>query len=212
MACRATAFKKRTFDLLQKTLIERARQSGLLRGNSWAIVDSTGLETSHASRYFARVKQAGFQPSWPKLTVVCHSQSHFFITADVCLGPSNDSPQFEKVVRPACKLVGFDHVLADKGYDSEKHHKLCHEELRIKPIIGIRKGRIRNVVKSYYRGQLDQNFPKEIYGQRWQIESAFSRTKRRLGPALCSRKWQTQIRECHLRVLTHNIMILGAHS
>ncbi len=46
------------------------------------------------------------------------------------------------------------------------------------------------------------------YRQRWQVESAFSRHKRRLGAALRARTDLAQEQECWLRVLTHNIMLL----
>lgn len=49
-----------------------------------------------------------------------------------------------------------------------------------------------------------------VYGQRWQAESAFSRHKRRLGSSLGGRSDASRERECHLRVLTHNLMLLAA--
>jgi hypothetical protein len=48
------------------------------------------------------------------------------------------------------------------------------------------------------------------YGQRWQVESAFSRHKRLFGSALRARTWRTQKTECALRALTHNAMLLAA--
>ncbi len=51
-------------------------------------------------------------------------------------------------------------------------------------------------------------FDKELYNQRWQIESAFPCNKRLLGSALRSRTEQSRERECFLRMLTHDLMIL----
>jgi transposase len=50
---------------------------------------------------------------------------------------------------------------------------------------------------------------RRVYGQRWQVESGFSRAKRRLGSALRARKWTNQKKEIQLRVLTHNLMLLA---
>ena len=50
----------------------------------------------------------------------------------------------------------------------------------------------------------------ELSRQRWQVESAFSRHKRLLGAALRSRSEAARERECYLRVLTHNLMLLAA--
>jgi transposase len=51
---------------------------------------------------------------------------------------------------------------------------------------------------------------RRVYGQRWQAESVFSRTKRLLGSAWRARSDQSRERECLLRVLTHNLMLLAA--
>jgi hypothetical protein len=55
------------------------------------------------------------------------------------------------------------------------------------------------------RGQRRQR----VYGQRWQAESAFSRHQRLLGSALRACSDAARERECYLRVLTHNLMILA---
>jgi transposase len=72
--------------------------------------------------------------------------------------------------------------------------------------------------KTPYRRQMVRRFRKKprgsrhkrVYGQRWQIESGFSRHKRRLGSALRARAWANQKKEVHLRAVTHNLMLLAA--
>jgi hypothetical protein len=49
-----------------------------------------------------------------------------------------------------------------------------------------------------------------VYGLRWAVESAFSRHKRRLGGALAGRSEASREREGHLRVPTHDLMLLAA--
>jgi transposase len=49
-----------------------------------------------------------------------------------------------------------------------------------------------------------------VFGQRWQAESTSSRRKRRLGSVLYKRSDESRERECRLRVLTHNLMLLAA--
>jgi hypothetical protein len=46
------------------------------------------------------------------------------------------------------------------------------------------------------------------YSQRWQCETVDSMLKRLLGSALRARSYWSQTRELHLRVRTHNVMIL----
>jgi hypothetical protein len=57
---------------------------------------------------------------------------------------------------------------------------------------------------------MQRRFPKQVYGNRWQAESALSRHKGLLGSALRGRSDSSRERECYLRVMTHKLMILAA--
>jgi hypothetical protein len=196
--------------LFQATV--RARDGGLIGERPEAAVDATGLESRHTSRYF--FKRAGRRlsaQSWVKLTVACDTASHFFTAATVTLGPSNDSPQFRPILHQACLAVSWDRVLGDAAFDSEENHRLAREDLGIRStaIPLNRRNRGRKWPKTKYRRQMKRRFPRRKYGQRWQVESAFSRHKRRLGSALSSRSEAARERESRLRVLTHNLMLLA---
>jgi hypothetical protein len=184
-------------------------------------VDATGLESRHTSRYF--FKRAGRKHTsrlWTKLTVACDTASHFLAAATVTTGPSNDSPQFRPAMAQASLAVRWDRVLADAAFDSEESHRYCREDLGVRStVIALnRRGRGRKWPKTPYRRQMVKRFRKRprgsryrrVYGQRWQAESAFSRHKRRLGSALGGRSDESRERECYLRVLTHNLMLLAA--
>jgi transposase len=107
--------------------------------------------------------------------------------------------------------VTWDRLLGDAAFDSEENHRLCREDLGVRStIIPInRRNRGRRWPQTRYRRQMKKRFAKRKYGQRWQAESAFSRHKRRLGSALHGRSEGSRERECYLRVLTHDIMILA---
>ena len=47
-----------------------------------------------------------------------------------------------------------------------------------------------------------------ICRQRWQVQTAFSMVKRNPGSALTARRRHALDREIHLRLLTHNLMII----
>jgi len=185
-------------------------------------VDGTGLESRHTSRYF--FKRAGRKHTsrlWTKLTVAVDTATHFLAGARVSTGPSNDSPQFRPVMAQASLVVTWDRVLADAAFDSEEHHRYSREDLGVRAtVIPLnRRGRGRKWPKTRYRRQMVKRFRKKpkhsrhqrVYGQRWQAESAFSRHKRRLGSALGGRSDASRERECYLRVLTHDLMLLAAH-
>ena len=125
------------------------------------------------------------------------------------MGPSQDSPQFPPAMRDAANLLDFARLLGDAGYDAEHNHRLCREDLKIRStVIALNRRAGRKWPKSRYRRQMKVRFFRRVYGQRWQVESSFSRHKRRLGSSLRSRRWCNQKKECLLRVLTHNLMII----
>lgn len=191
----------------------RAQERGLIGAQPEAAIDATGLDSQHTSRYyFARSGKKQSARLWTKLTVVCHTGSHFFTSATVSTGPSNDSSQFAPAMKKAALFVSWDRVLGDAAFDSEANHRLCREELGVRStVIPINKrAQGRKWPKTKYRRQMKRRFHRRKYGQRWQAESAFSRHKRLLGPALRGRSDASRERECYLRVLTHNLMLLAA--
>jgi hypothetical protein len=199
----------------------RAQQSGLIGDKPEAAVDATGMESRHTSRYFfQRCGRKHTSRLWTKLTVTCDTGSHFFAAAAVSLGPANDSPQFVPAMAQASLAVDWDRVLADAAFDAEGNHRYCREELTIRStVIPLnRRGRGRKWPTTRYRRQMVRRFRKRrrgsrhkrVYGQRWQAESAFSRHKRLLGSALRGKSDASRERECFLRVLTHNLMLLAA--
>lgn len=110
-------------------------------------------------------------------------------------------------------------MLADAAFDSEAHHAYARDELGVRSsVIPINARGHDGPPGGTYRGQMARRFvPKpegsrhrRVFGQRWQAESAFSRHKRRLGSALGGKSDESRERECRLRVLTHNIMLLAA--
>lgn len=183
-------------------------------------VDATGLDSRHASRYFvARSKGEHTARSWPKLTIACDTHSHFIAGATVTKGPTNDSPQFTPVLLLAALGLTWDRVLADAAFDSEAHHQFAREDLGIRSsVIPINARGSTKTPSGQYRGQMAKRFRpkpegsrhKRVFGQRWHVESAFSRHKRRLGSAIGGRSDDSRKRECYLRVLTHNLMLLAA--
>lgn len=179
------------------------------------------MESRHTSRYF--FKRAGRKQNgrlWTKLTVACETASHFFTAARASLGPANDAPQFRPVMAQASVAVTYDRLLGDAAFDSEESHRYCREELGIRStVIPLnRRNGGRKRPQTRYRRQMVRRFrkrprgsrSKRVYGQRWQAESAFSRHKRLLGSALRGKSDASRERECNLRVLTHNLMLLAA--
>lgn len=218
-----TAAKKGEVVVLLRCATTSAADRGLIGDQPTAAVDGTGPESRHTSRYvFKRAGRKHSSRLWAKLTVAVDTGSHFLAGASVTTGPSNDSPQCPPVMTQAALAVTRDRVLADAAFDAEGHHRYAREDLGVRSaVIPIsRRGHGRKWPKATYRRQTVKRSRKKpagsrhrrVYGQRWQAESAFSRHKRRLGSGLGGRSDESRKRECYLRVLTHNLMLLAATS
>lgn len=146
---------------------------------------------------------------WPKLTVTCDNLTHLILSAKMSRGPGRDTCEAPSLLRSTARRVSLRRVLWDAGCDAEGIHRLIREELRAHSLIPPKSGRpTRRWPKTRYRRQMKRRFFRRIYGQRWQVESVFSRYKRRLGSALTATSWMGQKREAYLRVLTYNLMLI----
>ena len=181
-------------------------------------MDATGLESRHTSRYFA-ARSGRPHAAWTKLTAAVDTATHFLAGAAVTTGPSNDSPQFRPVMAQASLAIDWDRALADAAFDAEEHHRYAREDLGVRSTVipinprghdGEPGGRYRSQMPRRFRERPPGSRYRRVFGQRWQAESAFSRHKRRLGSALAGKSDESRRRECYLRVLTHNLMLLAA--
>lgn len=203
--------KQRLFRALQHQVFQRARAKGLLPARPTGIIDATGLEARHVSRYY--VDRKGYRRfrrrRWPKVTVVGEAHTHLIGGATVGWGPSQDSPQLPPTVRQAAAHIRWERLLGDTAYDAEHNHRLCRQELGLRStVIPLNPRGTRKWPQTRYRRQMKRRFFKRVYRQRWQVEGLFSRHKRLLGATLRARKWGAQKQECLMRILTHNLMIL----
>jgi len=195
-----------------------ARKRGLIAAKSrTAAMDSTGLETRHVSTHYARRswRHSGhYKRRYPKLSALGDTSSHVLLSAVVDRGPKPDIMESWRLIEQALRDQRMGILLADAGYESEALHVWCRKTLKVRSIVPTtHRGRRRkdggtSAIGGFYRRRLHDRFPKKTYGQRWQIETAFSMLKRNLGSALRSRRPFALNREALLRVIVHNIMIL----
>jgi hypothetical protein len=191
-----------------------AQASGLIRGKSEAVVDSTGLSGTVRSAHYARRRRDGNRRyryrRFPKLTIVCDNATHLIAAPLSTVGPSYDCTLFEPALLKASWNINIDRLLADSGYDAEANHAMARHGMGIRStVIAINRRRTRKWPSQKYRRQMRRRFHRRKYGQRWQVESVISRLKRRLGSGLRGRSDESRARESDLKVLTHDLMILA---
>ena len=218
--CPEAAGEKKGFDALLSSIFADAQSLELIEIKPQAAIDSTGFEsTARSSHYAWRMGTRYRMRKWPKMTLVCHTSSHLIASALMSIGPSQDSPLLEETLLQAVWYLDIDCLLADGGYDSERNHVIAREAMGIRStVINLnRRGRApdhnirrRKWAKTKYRRQMYRRFLKRVYRQRWQIESVISRLKRRLGSALRGHTDAAKERDCYMKILTHDLMVLAA--
>ena len=199
-------------------------------------MDSTGMEDRQTSHHFRKRRDETAQKtkpretprktaetpepakknkksSFPKLSVLCDCKSHLALSFYADRGPFPDYQYFKPLLDDACKIARIPRVLCDAGYDSEPNHlhaRQQHGTTAIMPATSGRPSPKPPKEKHRRRMKLQWHNYKSRYGQRWQVETLISMLKRMLGSALRAVKHHNRMREMLLRVITLNIMILGA--
>jgi hypothetical protein len=181
-----------------------------------AAMDSTGLESSPASPYFVRRRAAAGSPwkrmiyhRFPKLAILCTTDSHFVLGYRSSRGPLPDVVDFQPLLIDALRRVRLTSVVADAGYDSEANHVFAREHCQVRTIIPARRGRPgAKPARGRYRRLMQARFDAAAYRSRCQVETVVSMIKRRQDSLLRTRTYGSQCRDLRLKVLVHNVMIL----
>lgn len=192
--------------------IDLARACGLIgRRSELAAIDSTGMNSGCASRYFGQRSGREYH-RFPKVSVVTDVRSHLFLGVVIDRGPKPDDIEFHRVARQAHRRHPFDALLGDVGFDGEHHQAFLWNELGVLGIIPPTRGRPphspSHLPRTFFRHFIATHWPKDIYGQRWQVECDFSMLKRLLDADLRARLRHCIDREIFLRILALNLMIL----
>jgi hypothetical protein len=185
-----------------------------------AAFDSTGLECGHRSIYYIR-RRNGAQKRWQtvgysryaKLEVAAECRSHLLVGVLVGRGPRVDVDRFVPLMDTTLTNVQLDAALADAGYDSEPNHDYARRKRGIRSYIPATAGRpTTKLPKGRYRRLMRRRLNKDYgnYGQRWQVETAFSMLKRRLATSVNGHSYWSQCRDLLLLAVTYNLMILYA--
>jgi hypothetical protein len=181
-----------------------------------AAIDSTGMESRHASGYFIQ-RRYRVQEDWktakytryPKLGLLVDCSNHVVLGYLTDQGPKPDTRDLGPTLSQMTSRVRLEWLTGDAGYDSEENHRICREQYGIRSLIPPRQGRPTcKPAKGRYRRLMQTRFDNKRYGQRWQVETVVSMIKRRLGSSLSGRSYWSRRRDLMLMVLTHNIMIL----
>lgn len=222
-----TTFQKASRRLLKSCRAKRLLRSTVRRAVSvhlvkptipLAALDSTGLESHHASAYYVRRRAKGGKSEqhttytrFPKLGLICDCDSHLILAVVPGQGPGPDILHFRAALDQVLETVGIDTLAADAGYDSEATHQYARDHCHVRSLIPATIGRpTEKRPAGYWRAQMKARLHLTRYGQRWQIETVNSMIKRLLTSELTARTYWSRCREMFLMAITLNVMILVA--
>jgi len=93
----------------------------------------------------------------------------------------------------------------DRGYDSEKMHRLIRDTLQADSVIPTRSWSNTSNIWGKYRKEMTDNFDFVRYRKRVLVETKFSVLKRRFGADLKSRSFQIQKKEISCKIILANL-------
>jgi hypothetical protein len=93
----------------------------------------------------------------------------------------------------------------DRGYDSEKMHRLIRESLNAISIIPTRFWKNTENIWGKYRKEMTNNFDSTRYRKRFLVETKFAVLKLRFGADLKSRIFQIQKKEISCKIILANL-------
>jgi Transposase DDE domain/Transposase domain (DUF772) len=188
------------------------RMPGRWRSPATVAVDATGLAQGAVSSYFIRrVEHFGDKQRswkhWLKWLTVVDVERQIILAQSARQAPWNDCATLPVLVGKAHQHTPVGCVLADAEFDSERNHTFCRQQLHADSIIPAKRFTSRRATG--VRGQMRENFPRQIYGKRSLIESVFSAVKRKLSCRAPGRSMATQSRQALLLGLAFNLYRLS---
>jgi len=173
-------------------------------------IDSTGYRLDHASRYYeTRLNYKGnkrkLRRRYLKSTISVDLDKQIIVGYKQRRGPANDCLDFPNVVKNTHRAMHASIYIADKGYDSEKNHKLVRDTIGAHLIIPPRNiGVPIHRTKGRYRKEMKKGYDKDAYNNRAKVETVNSVVKRKMGDNINSKKVSTQNRELEFRYIAYN--------
>lgn len=167
--------------------------------------DSTGLELDHASAHYCkRIDREKPIKGFVNLNMICDIKNKNIIVTKIRKRRRHDCsdfmPMFNKI-----KHFDFEHLVADKGYDSSQNHEAIYNS-GANSVIKVKDyGSFSSRNGQRFRKRALREHDEEIYGQRAITESVFSSLKRKYGARLRARKYKTQKIELLFKILSYNI-------
>ncbi len=166
-------------------------------------IDATGYSLTNASTYYTqKIKGKAEIKKYLKNSIIVDTKTQAILASHYSLGPKHDNKDFKPLVQRVSKLIDFDVLVADKGYDSESNHKLVRR-LGAETQIPVRD--MGYNVRGEYRRLMKRTFDKKVYHRRSLVETVNFVKKQKFGDRIRARKKLMQRKEGLLTDVCYNL-------
>jgi hypothetical protein len=200
---------KVTSRLLERLLTETVRvfQRAAPPRSRMVAVDSPSFARAPASQYYQlRAGKRSQALTWLQWSVAVCTAPLVWCGQGADRGARGDHVEFRPLVAQTLARWPFTRLLAEGGYNSEANYRWLREDLGIESIILPLAGRpSHGVTMCSCRRQLQLAFPRNVYGQRWKVETLIPLVKRRFGWAVTARHYWQQVKQTLLHGATYNL-------
>lgn len=180
-------------------------------------VDSSGFSTSNFGRYVdLRYGKADVidRRKWVKIHLMCGVATHIVTAVQVSKPTAGDSPYFKPLVQATDQNFDIREVSADKAYSSLANLRLVADKQAMPYIPFKVNAKAEHQSKDplwtrmYHFYAFNQEWFKEHYHKRSNVETTFSMIKEKFGTRLLSKTETAQVNEVLCKVLCHNICVV----
>lgn len=170
-------------------------------------IDGTGFSIYQGSKHYCRrIGRKTKKKDFVKVMGAADMKYQLILSIKIRKKARHDNIDFKPLMKRVRRLGIIDVGVGDKGFDSEKNHKLMRDELGALFIAPLRNKDVPVWrTKGVYRKKLKRYFPEKTYHQRSKKETVISVVKRCYGDTVYSIDFSSQKKEICYKALAYNV-------